>query len=376
MFTTVFGNIGNFLMKIFGILPIKKNKIVFQSFYGEYYNDNPKYIYEAMRRIEPNYDYVWLMQDRTVKIAGCRVVKSTSVKALYELATAKCWIDNSRKREWCVKRRKQYYVQTWHAGIGLKAAENACADKLSKKYVESAINDSKMANLFLANSDWMESLYKKYFWYNGKILKKGVPREDSLYKKSEEAYKKICSYFDISNDTRIVLYVPTFRDEDSIKAYTMDYKKVLQFLNEKTGNNWKMILRLHPNIKNDDGKIIYNEEILNGTQYKEINDLILACDYLITDYSSCMFDGMIAGKKVLIYASDIEEYEKERGFLFKWNELPFEIASDTAKLIDILSRFDEKNYKNKITSFQRTLGFVSGGSSSKDVANYILEQIK
>ena len=126
MYTTVFGNVGYCLMKLFGLVPIKKNKIVFQSFYGAYESDNPKCIYDAMRKKYSDYDFVWLMQDKNVKIEGCRVVKSTSINALYELATAKCWIDNSRKREWCVKRKEQYYVQTWHAGIGLKAGEKAC----------------------------------------------------------------------------------------------------------------------------------------------------------------------------------------------------------------------------------------------------------
>lgn len=50
MYTTVFGNVGYCLMKLFGLVPIKKNKIVFQSFYGAYESDNPKCIYDAMRK--------------------------------------------------------------------------------------------------------------------------------------------------------------------------------------------------------------------------------------------------------------------------------------------------------------------------------------
>lgn len=87
------------------------------------------------------------------------------------------------------KAKKQYYVQTWHAGIGLKGGEGACADTLGQAYVRSAINDSKMANLFLANSDWSEVLYRKYFWYDGEILKRGF-REKTHYSKTLIVFTK------------------------------------------------------------------------------------------------------------------------------------------------------------------------------------------
>lgn len=376
MYTTVFGNVGYCLMKLFGLVPIKKNKIVFQSFYGAYESDNPKCIYDAMRKKYSDYDFVWLMQDKNVKIEGCRVVKSTSINALYELATAKCWIDNSRKREWCVKRKEQYYVQTWHAGIGLKAGEKACEDTLSKKYVDSAINDSKMADLFLANSDWQENLYREYFWYDGKILKKGLPREDLLYRNTGNLHEKICSFYNVPTETHFILYAPTFRANGSMEPYDMNYKNVISALSEETGCKWKIILRLHPNISNEDRTIEFDEDILNGTQYSEINDLILASDFLITDYSSCMFDGMIAGKKVLIYASDIADYAKERGYLFDLENLPFSVSTTTKELIDNIGSFNEKEYTNRVDIFRNSLGLVPGGNASEDVADFLIAKMK
>ncbi len=155
----------------------------------------------------------------------------------------------------------------------------------------------------------------------------------------------------------------------------MDYEKVIDALKEKTGYSWKIILRLHPNIKDADTEIPYSDIVLNGTQYNEINDLILASDILITDYSSCMFDGMIANKAVVIYASDIDEYKKERGYLFKWEELPFDIATNTDELIKIINLFKRTNYNKKVEAFKDTLGFVKGGNASEDVAKYIIEQI-
>lgn len=378
MFRTIHGNIGNVLMKIFGVFPIQK-KVVLRSFYGVYCNDNPKLIFEEMRKKAPDYQYVWLMQNEHAQIPGARVVKNGSVKALFELATAKCWIDNSRKREWCVKRPGQYYVQTWHAGIGLKAAEGAAEkqiiEELGQKYIDSAKNDSKMADLFLANSDWMESDFREHYWYDGKILKIGLPREDTLFQKHDTFHKKICDFYNVPVQTKFVLYAPTFRANGTLEPYTLDYTQLVRALKTITGENWKIIVRLHPNIKSQQLGIAYNDDILNGTEYSEINDLILASEYVISDYSSCLFEGMLAGDKVIIYASDIEEYAHERGYLFDFNELPFSITKSTEELIDLLKTFDEKTYKERVNLFKSKLGLVPGGNASAKVADYILEQI-
>lgn len=122
--------------------------------------------------------------------------------------------------------------------------------------------------------------------------------------------------------------------------------------------------------------IEFDEDILNGTQYSEINDLILASDFLITDYSSCMFDGMIAGKKVLIYASDIADYAKERGYLFDLENLPFSVSTTTKELIDNIGSFNEKEYTNRVDIFRNSLGLVPGGNASEDVADFLIAKMK
>lgn len=378
MYSTIFGNIGNVLMRLFDLFPIKK-KIVFRSFYGEYYSDNPKYLYEEMKKIDSSYDYVWLMNDDRIHITGARVIKNGTVRALYEMATAKCWIDNARKREWCVKRKNQYYVQTWHAGIGLKAAEKAVEKELisqyGQKYIDSAKNDSKMADLFLANSDWMISDYKKNYWYEGKILKIGLPREDILFSNHSEFHKKICDYYKVPHKTKFVLYAPTFRAEGNLDVYNIDFNKFINSLQESTDMEWKIIVRLHPNIKREQTKITYNEYVLNGSEYSDVNELILASQYLISDYSSCLFDGMIAGDKVIIYASDIAKYSKERGFLFKFDELPFPVCTDTTELIECILNFNEEYYNNSVDKFMKKLGIV-GGNATHDIAEYIFKEIQ
>ncbi len=44
------------------------------------------------------------------------------------------------------------------------------------------------------------------------------------------------------------------------------------------------------------------------TRYPEINDLYLASDALITDFSSVMFDYTVTGKPLVLFAPDLESY--------------------------------------------------------------------
>ncbi len=108
------------------------------------------------------------MQDDTIKIDGAKVVKETSMKAIYHLATAKLWIDNSRKREWIIKRKGQYYVQTWHGNVCIKTIEKDAEDYLDKPYIRCAKHDSQMADLMISGSKFRTKNYRSAFYYKGK----------------------------------------------------------------------------------------------------------------------------------------------------------------------------------------------------------------
>ena len=92
-------------MKICSVIPLQ-NKIVFSSFDGQAYSDNPREIYEYMRSAyKDKVKVVWIMNEET-DIDGAKVVRNYSFASVYHLATAKVWIDNSRKRSWMIKRKK------------------------------------------------------------------------------------------------------------------------------------------------------------------------------------------------------------------------------------------------------------------------------
>lgn len=102
---------GNFNY-LFWLFPIQNNKIVVCNFFGKSYGDNGKYIVEKL--LEENkmdYEVVWLLNNKNqyqyqYEIPNyIKVVEYKSLKGLYELATARVWIDNTRKVFYPPKKR-------------------------------------------------------------------------------------------------------------------------------------------------------------------------------------------------------------------------------------------------------------------------------
>ena len=106
------------------ILPVDKKKVVFCSYYGRGYSDNPKAIAEAMLASKMDAKLVWLVKNEkeaaTLPV-GIKACPYDSPKRIWALATARVWVDNSRKYE-RFKKKNQYYLQTWH-GFPLKRIE-------------------------------------------------------------------------------------------------------------------------------------------------------------------------------------------------------------------------------------------------------------
>src|SRR6056297_1288278 len=84
------------LYYLFRVIPINEKKIVFSNYYGKGLGDNGKYIALEMLKRGDNYDIVWLIR-RNVRESfptGIRTVQYNSIQAIFEMATAKVWVDN------------------------------------------------------------------------------------------------------------------------------------------------------------------------------------------------------------------------------------------------------------------------------------------
>lgn len=107
-----------------------------------------------------------------------------------------------------------------------------------------------------------------------------------------------------------------------------------------------------------------------------MQELLIVCDILITDYSSCMFDFVTREKFCFLYATDIESYKKERDNYFKLEELPFPYAKDNNQLEKNILLFDEKQYHMNLRRLFKRVGLCENGNASKQTADYIEQWIE
>lgn len=364
---------------------INNKKIVVDNFFGNGYGDNPKYIVNYLIKNYPNIvEIVWFVNDNVNRNNfpnKIRLVKYNSIRAIYELSTAHIWIDNIKNNYKGRKRRGQFYLQTWHGGIGFKKVEKAAEDTLSKNYIRDSKYDSKQIDLMISNSEWVTQNYRNNFWYDGKIVKTGLPRNDVFFNETEKVKEKVKEFYNIDPDTEIILYAPTFRNYISIdeqtKVCSFNYKKVIQAFENRFGKKFVLVKRMHPNVA-DQIPVIENNSIKDGSRYPDMQELLVASFALITDYSSSVFDFMLKSDKIFIFAKDYEQYiKKDRKIEFNIRkDLPFVFSHNEDELLANINSFNDQGVHEKIIEFEKKVKLLDDGLASQRVSNILIDKIK
>lgn len=341
-----------------------EDKVVFANFSGKRYGDSPKYISQELHRQNPEIPIIWLCRDGYEFAVPDYVkkVKWRSLAMLRELCTARVWVTSHTWPVYVQKRKGQFCLETWHGGIALKKVEGDAADKLDYAYIKNYQHNARIADVFLSGSDWTTKLYRRAMGFEGKVVEWGIPRNDLLLNGSALVRKRVRSALGIEADRKILLYAPTFRNEMNADWLKLDFNRLQQEL----GENWTIFVRLHPVMMHLHQEFLSGQkQIADVSLYPDIQELIAASDMLITDYSSLMFDFAMIGKPAFIYAADVGLYEKERGFYFDLDRLPFPFADTTDRLIENIRQFDRTAYKRRTEEFFRALGMKESGCAAR-----------
>ena len=196
------------------IFPIKNKLISVCTFEGKGgFGCNPKYIVEELHRRNPNYEFVWFVNDMSKEFPNyIKKVPNTLWSRAYWLSRSKVWIDNYRKPYGTRKRKGQIYINTWHATIGFKSIGLWRGDAFSKMAYLVSQNDSKMIDRVVIDSEWCAEMYPNGMVYDGDFLWAGAPRCDALYGDRKKYKDAFCKKHGISRDSKIVMFAPTFRE--------------------------------------------------------------------------------------------------------------------------------------------------------------------
>ena len=355
----------------FFYLPVKNNKIVFLHDFGNGYGDSPKVLaQEIMRRGLP-YDMVWLVDDMKLEFPHpIRKVLMSRIKSVYELATAKVIITTAKSKYNLKKKSTQFFIYIPHGQIGAKYVERQAGNTLSKGYIDGSIWHSKVSNLFISSSKLHTEEELTWYWYDGEVMECGLPRNDIFFHYTSEDVQSIKKKAGIPDGVKVVLYGPTFRNEPSNEPYAIDTERVLQTLEQKTGDKWIFLFRAHPNfVWYGKPAFEYSDKVMDVTNYPDMQDLLLISDVLISDYSSAMFDFNLMHRPVFLFTKDIEAYQKMRGLKDWYFKVPFPFCHNNDELVSAIANYNEQEYRQKCAEFDKFYGNLETGTASQQIVD-------
>ncbi len=358
---------------------VLEDKVVFSSFSGRQYTDNPRIISEKLHELFPEIKQIWLYRGSRADLPEyVEQVKWTRKKVQKALYTSKVWVDSHKKPVYINKRDDQYYINTWHGGLCFKKIIGDVSDVSA---VQNAMNhhNGEMTDVFISNSRWLSDLYRSSFFIKGKIWEIGYPKEDVFFRKDQEKIRQeVFSHFDIDNDCKLILYAPTCRKDHDTRYYDFDFGKMIDSVEKRYGGTWKLIIKLHPTrIMESENLLCWNSRVINGSYFQDMQSLSLASDIYITDYSSGIFDFAVSFKPAFILANDLQEYtEYNHGLYFNPRELPFPFSESIDELESQIKNFDYDQYKTNLNSFLDNNGVIRTDHSAEDICYAINDFIK
>lgn len=374
----------NFLFAVFHLFPLQ-DKIVATTFKGKKYGDNPQYIYERIHECLPCIKLLWLKDKRSKDYSLPTWIQPIEyrlrLRTLYHVATAKVLIDTHRYPLWIKKRAGQLFIETWHGGLGLKKIEgDVPAFKKIKVIMDEVEHTNKLSDVFISQSDHLSNIFRRAFGYKGIIWKCGYPKNDMLFGDKELTVNKVRSFFRIPNHFSLFMYAPSFRDSFyehiDVSVYDVDFEKLKASLETKFGGSWAILVHWHPlfaeQIKSNN---MMQKGVIDVTSYSDMQELILASDIVMSDYSSCIFDAALRDIPCFTFATDFEAYKAERGVYYEMEELPFPYARNNEELIKNVMNYDHNAYIQRWKAFKIRTGLHETGHASVDIANKIMEHL-
>ncbi|AEP88499.1 CDP-glycerol glycerophosphotransferase family protein [Bacillus spizizenii] len=373
------------LFSVIGTLPKNKRMIIFESYLGKQFSCNPRAIYEYLQQNNSKYgfDMVWSVDrkyEHEFNRQGLKYNNRFTLSWLWKMATAKYWVTNSRLPLWLPKPKKTIYIQTWH-GTPLKRLANdmdvvRMPGTTTEKYKKNFSKESSKWDILISPNRYSTEIFKRAFQFNNTVIETGYPRNDILYQKDIELYKEKLKKKLGLGRKKIILYAPTWRDDNfySKGNYKFDLNLNLEKIKKELGNQVIILLRMHYLVNQDFELVDYKDFIMDVSDYPDIRDLYIISDILVTDYSSVFFDFANLKKPILFYAYDLEYYrDRLRGFYFDFeSNAPGNVVDNTDNLIEELKKL-LKNPKlhDNYTQFYNEFCLYEDGKAAKRVVDKI-----
>ncbi len=314
-----------------------------------------------------------------------RVSISTFNKMIYDLATAKYILleDYFRYISYIRPKEGQEICQLWHAcgaykKFGYSRAKGTEGIKIHKGY--------KKYTKAITSAESIRDKYAEAFGISlDKVKATGIPRTDIFFDEgmSEKLRECFCQRYPIAKDKKIILFAPTYRGTSADDA-TYDFSKLdLEKIYRALKGDYVFLIKWHPALynklkKNDTfaGHIApYPDFYIDMSSEREINELLMAADILITDYSSVIFEYALLDRPIIYFTYDLEEYENGRGLYYAFEEYIYgDVVYDDDGLITAIR--EENMAEEKRKRFIERFMSACDGRATERTCKWIFDDIE
>ena len=370
------------LSKIFCAFSLVNNKIFFLSYNGKQYSDSPKYISDYLLKNSNNLKIVWgFNKNFNIEQAQIpiqiKVCKKGSFFFLYHLMTAKEIVINDFISTAFCLRKNQVLLNTWHGGGTFKTigmSRRLISDYDEFFYKAHAKNTTAFS---LSSKYFKETVVTRSFLFFGETISCGMPRNAILFNPCDDISDikgKVLQKYNISTTKPIliVLYAPTYRNYTADKnidneIQRIDFDKCKEAFERRFNKKTIIFNRSHHAMNTHSVK----GEYIDVTDYQDMQELIIASDFLISDYSSCMWDFALTKKPIFVYAPDLEIYEAQIDFFMPAEKWAFPLARNNKELIENIERFDLNKYISELEDYMTPLESYEGPDSVKLICDWL-----
>ena len=312
--------------------------VFLESFRGRSGGDNPAAICADLVSHGLDAPVWWSVEDGTVPVpSGADAVVVGSEPWLRALRTAHVIVTNDNLPSWFSKREGQRLLQTWHGTPIKRLLNDAAPGAVSLVYRRLMARQVPQWDLLLAQNEEARRNLCSAMGYTGDVLVGEYPRNAGLLGGTRVRYQ-VRAELGVPEESPVLLYAPTWREsfrgaDGAGPGSLLDAKALAQ----RTGA--VVLVRSHHMNR---WRAEHNgiAQVIDVSGHPRVEDLMLAADVLVTDYSSIVFDFDLTGRPIVIYAPDLESYrDVERGLYGGWPEAAaWPLARTQSELEAVLRR--------------------------------------
>ncbi|MEU8762815.1 CDP-glycerol glycerophosphotransferase family protein [Streptomyces sp. NPDC048659] len=358
------------------MLPVQQDVAVFAAYWNGAYSCNPAAIHEKMKELAPGMKAVWILKnDATSRPPkGVPTVHPGSLGFWKAMARGKYFVNNVNFPPSIVKREGQVHLQTHHGTplkrMGVDLAEYPVGrGGMNLVRLMDRVDrwDYSLTSNSFSTAAW-DRAYPSYY----EALEYGYPRNDRLVNATAADVAAARKKLKIADGAKVILYTPTHRDYHDGAKQMLDLERFAETL----GSEFTLLVRAH---------YFYEQNLLAAgsggsarlvdvSAHPSVEELYLAADCLLTDYSSVMFDYANLDRPVVIYANDWEVYRTTRGTYFDVTvDSPGLTVQTEAELLEVFTsgRWNSPESDEARAAFRRTFCEFDDGRAAERVVRKV-----